>query len=204
MTSGRLTTPPDGPTVKGSEHFLSSFRFSELSQPIWSPFHLVSIRSTKELYMPAPDTRSNPASLSAGTVFVQKSMILPEPLKIETSAYSPAWQVVTSDQRLLDAQIGAAGWNFFFTVGKLEGSAFGALTAANSRRAMRGILRQVQERHFNAVQITEITSRKMFGFIPYVGISAHARHIQRSEQLATNQERKRAQDQSAWAKLAQS
>lgn len=125
--------------------------------------------------------------------------MLPKSLKIDTSIYSDDWRVVTTAERALDQTIVAAGWNFFFTVGKLEGTAFGALNPTNLRRALRGILREVRERHFNAVQITGIQSRKVAGLIRYITISAHARHIQRSEQLDNDQQRKIAQTQSAWA-----
>jgi len=125
--------------------------------------------------------------------------MLPERLKIDTSIYSKDWRVVTTGERALAQTIEAAGWNFFFTVGKLEGMAFGALSPNTVRRALRSILRQVEEQHFNAVQITGIAERKAMGLIRYITISAHARHLQRSEQLDTDQVRKTQQTQSAWA-----
>jgi len=137
--------------------------------------------------------------LSNETVFLQEGLMLPESMRIETSDYSPGWRQVTLDRQLLDATIAAAGWHFFFTAGKLEGTALGALNPVNLRRAMRSILRQVKERNFNAVQITGIKSHKAFGLVRYVGISAHARHIQRSVQLDNDRQRKTAQEQSSWA-----
>jgi hypothetical protein len=149
--------------------------------------------------MQAPAERTDPMLLSSETVFVQEGLMLPESMCIETSVYSPGWRQVTTDRQLLDATIAAAGWHFFFTVGKMEGSAFGALTSLNLRRAMRSILRHVKEQNFNAVQITAIKSRKAFGLIRYIGVSAHARHIQKSVQLDNDQQRKIAREQSAWA-----
>jgi len=149
--------------------------------------------------MQAPEDVINPMILSAETVFVQEGLMLPESVRIESSVYSPGWRQVTTERRLLDATISAAGWHFFFTVGKLEGSAFGALNPANLRRAMLSILRQVKERNFNAVQITGIKSRKAFGLVRYIGVSAHARHIQKSVQLDNDQERRIAHEQSSWA-----
>ena len=149
--------------------------------------------------MQIPTTLTNPMLLSTETVFVQEGLMLPESMCIETSVYSPGWRQVTSDRKLLETTIAAAGWHFFFTVGKLEGSAFGALNSRNLGRALRSILRQVKERHFNAVQITAMKSRKAFGLVRYITVSAHARHIQGSVQLDSDQQRKTSQEQSIWA-----
>ena len=149
--------------------------------------------------MQSPATKTDTGLLSEGTLFIQEGMMLPSTMRIATSSYSHEWRVVTTDQRTVDADIAAAGWNFFFTAGKLEGTAFGRLNSLNLRRAMRRILRQVKERNFNAVQITGIRSRKAFGLIRCLRISAHARHIQKSVQLDNEQLRKIAQEQSTWA-----
>jgi hypothetical protein len=149
--------------------------------------------------MLAPAATTNATLLSTGTVLVHESLILPESLLIDSSAYSKNWRVVTTGQKALGSRIEAVGWNFFFTVGKLEGSAFGALTPMNLGRAVRRILRQVQDLHFNAVEIGKIQTHSALGFVRYISISAHARHIQKSEQLDNAQQRKTAQSQSAWA-----
>ncbi|HLH07160.1 MAG TPA: hypothetical protein VKW78_07980 [Terriglobales bacterium] len=149
--------------------------------------------------MTSPPIKTDASLFSEGTVFIQEGVMLPDAMRIDTASYSRGWQVVTNDQRTFDASIAAAGWNFFFTVGKLEGIAFGRLNSLNLSRAMRRILRQVKERNFNAVQITGIKIFKALGLIRYVRISAHARHLQKSSQLDTDQQRKIAQEQSAWA-----
>ena len=142
---------------------------------------------------------TNTTLLSAGTILVHESVLLPKSLKVETSLYANNWRVITTDRQTLEHRIGIAGWNFFFTIGQLEASAFGSLTPPNLRRAVLGILRQVQDLHFNAVEIKGIRSRRTFGMIRSISVSANARHIQKSEQLDTDQQRKLAQAQSAWA-----
>jgi hypothetical protein len=149
--------------------------------------------------MLAPVASINTTPLSTGTVFIHESVMLPASLKIETSLYSKDWRVVTTDQKSLGDRIDAAGWNFFFTVGKLEESALGALNPKTLGKAMRRILRQVQDLHFNAVEIGKIQTHSALGLVRYISISAHARHIQRSEQLENEQQRKTTQAQSAWA-----
>lgn len=133
--------------------------------------------------MLVPAAAPNTSLLSAGTLLIQESVVLPESLKIETSIYSSEWRIVITDQPALDAKIAAAGWHFFFIVGTLEGSAFGRVSPMNLDKALRRILRQVQELHFNAVEIAWIKSHCALGLIPYISISAHARNLQRSEQL---------------------
>jgi hypothetical protein len=144
-----------------------------------------------------PAATTNSPLLSAGTVLIHESVMLPESLIIDTSLYSKNWRIVTTDQRALGPRIDAAGWNFFFTVGKLEGSALGALNSRTLSRALRRVLRQVQDLHFNAVEIGKIQTHNALGFVRYISISAHARHIQQSEQLDNDQQRKTAQSQSA-------
>lgn len=149
--------------------------------------------------MREPAANTNTTLLSAGTVLIHESVLLPESLKVETSIYANNWRVITTDRQTLEHRVIISGWNFFFTVSKLEASAFGSLNPANLRRAVLGILRQVQDRHFNTVEIAEIRSRKTFGLIRSISVAAYARHIQKSEQLDTDQQRRTAQAQSAWA-----
>ncbi|HWR15434.1 MAG TPA: hypothetical protein VN577_11445 [Terriglobales bacterium] len=141
----------------------------------------------------------NTIVVAPGTVLIHASVMLLASLKIETSLYSKSWRLITTDQETLSGSIAAAGWNFFFTVLKLEGLAFGTLAPKTLDRALRRILRQVQDMHFNAVEIVKVETHKALGLVPYIGISAHARHIQRSEQLENDEQRKTAQAQSAWA-----
>jgi hypothetical protein len=149
--------------------------------------------------MLGPAARTNSALLSSGAVLIQDSMMLPDVLKIETSIYSHDWRVVNALEGVLETKIRAVGWNFFFMAGKMKSSAFGALTPSTLRRALKGIFRRVQQQHFNAVEITQIQSRRAIGLIRYITVSAHARHIQRSEQLDGEQQRQIAQAQADWA-----
>jgi hypothetical protein len=113
--------------------------------------------------------------------------------------YSKGWRVVTTGDEPLGSTIRAAGWNFFFTVCRREGSALGTLKPETLERAVRRILRKVQELYFNAVEIDKIEHHKALGLVPYVSVSAHARHIQQSAELENDERRKTAQVQSAWA-----
>lgn len=150
--------------------------------------------------MLAPIASTNTTLLSSGAVFIHDSLMLPASLTIESSQFAKDWHVVTTDSRkFLGERIDAAGWNFFFTVGKLEGLALGALNPKTLEKAIRRILRQVQDLHFNAAEIGKIQTHRAFGLIRYISVSAHARHIQRSEQLDNDQQRKATQDRSAWA-----
>ena len=146
-----------------------------------------------------PATNTHTELLAAGTVLIREDIILPGSLKVEMSPYSRGWRVVTVGPEPLGRTIQATGWNFFFTVCKLEGFALGTRKPETLDRAMRRILRKLQELHFNAVEIDTIEDRKALGLVTYISIAAHARHIQRSEQLESDEQRKTAQLQSGWA-----
>jgi hypothetical protein len=49
----------------------------------------------------------------------------------------------------------------------------------NVRRAVRRVLRKIRSAKFNCVEITEISARHFLG-LPYVHVSAHSRHIQKT------------------------
>ena len=99
---------------------------------------------------------------------------------LESEPYSGQWSVVKAlDVRALDRKIRAAGWNFFFIASEVKGMFFGATGAKRIRQAVDRILGKVSQQNFNALEVTGIVARRFLG-LPYVVVSAHSRHVQKT------------------------
>lgn len=131
------------------------------------------------------------STAQAGTVLVRTGTVTPE---LKSEPYSPGWETVQmSSPDALDRSIRKAGWNFFFFADRIQ--AISGLLSGKERavqRAVERILAKAKPSQLNCLQITDISSRRYLG-IPYIRVSAHARHIQRSTVLQTLLKRRQAE-----------
>jgi hypothetical protein len=127
----------------------------------------------------------------AGTILIRRGTVTPE---LKSEPYSPGWETVqTSSPDALDGSIRKAGWNFFFLADRIQGIA--GLFSGNERglqRAVERLLDKARPSKLNCVEITEISTRRFLG-LPYIRVSAHARHIQRGTLLQTFLQRSQAE-----------
>jgi hypothetical protein len=115
--------------------------------------------------------------------------IIPQPLRVETELYLHGWEIIkNSDAEAVDRDIRRADWNFFFLAASLQATASGYWGERTVRRAMERVLAKAEPSKFNCLEITEISAKQFLGF-PYVHISAHSRHIQKSPFLQEPAER---------------
>ena len=106
--------------------------------------------------------------------------IIPQSLRVETELYSHGWEIIeNSDADALDRDIRRADWNFFFLAGSIQATALGYSRERTVRRAMERVLAKAERSKFNCLEITKISAKQFLGF-PYVHVSAHLRHIQKS------------------------
>src|SRR5260370_20359342 len=106
--------------------------------------------------------------------------IIPQFLGVERELYSQGWEIIkNSDADALDRDIRRAGWNFFFLATSIHATALGYLGERTVRRAMERVLAKAEPSKFNCLEITKISAKQFLGF-PYVHVSAHSRHIQKS------------------------
>jgi hypothetical protein len=115
--------------------------------------------------------------------------IIPQSLRVETEQYSQGWEIIkNSDADALDRDIRRADWNLFFLAGSIQASALGYSRERTVRRAMERVLAKAERSKFNCLEITKISAKQFLGF-PYVHVSAHSRHIQKSPFLQAPAER---------------
>jgi hypothetical protein len=101
------------------------------------------------------------------------------------------------DGDILDRKIRRAGWSFFFMAETIQAMVWGFVGKKTIRRAVQRVLGKVKLSKFNCLEITEISARRFLGF-PYVHVSGHSRHIQKSTLLQSLAERNRAEVAAAW------
>jgi hypothetical protein len=118
-----------------------------------------------------------------GTVLIRESTLLPAGLAMETEAVFPGWRTVRDrDGYEVGRTLQKANWNFFYLAGEMHAMALGREGLATRRRAVRRILRRLQGKRFNCLEITEIMETSFVG-IPCVRVTANSRHIQESAYL---------------------
>jgi hypothetical protein len=141
-----------------------------------------------------------PSTVQAGTILMKEWSGMPQLIGFETEPGLGEWSMVrVPDAFTLDRKIHAAGWNFFFMAVEVKAIFFGSLKAAKVRSALKRILAKVKPQHFNGLEVTAIVARHFLG-VPYVTVSAHSRHMQRSCNLDSAEARQTSHDNAEWAR----
>src|SRR5438445_2800849 len=124
---------------------------------------------------------------------MQAATLIPQSLRVEIEPYSHGWEMIkNSDSDAVDRDIRRVNWNFFFLAANIQATALGYWGERTVRRAMERVLAKAKPSKFNCLEITKISARQFLGF-PYVHVSAHSRHIQKSPFLQELGERSRAE-----------
>src|SRR6516225_345091 len=71
-----------------------------------------------------------------------------------------------------------AGWTFFFMAGEIKTTVFGFDKQKALRAALKRLITDVKSRDCNSIEITRVVGKSSLR-IPYVTLSAHARHLQK-------------------------
>jgi len=128
---------------------------------------------------PLPSETVMADQIKIGTIFIEENTPLPDSLKFESESYSNGWRSVRNLNGYgLDRKIREVGWTLF-DLAQIKASAFGFDREKAARRAVNRILTKTQLDNFNALEISQVTAKSFLG-LPYVTVSAHARHIQES------------------------
>jgi len=141
-----------------------------------------------------------PSTVEVGTILMREWPGMPTLIGVETEPLFEGWSTVkVPDISSLDRKIRSAGWNFFFMATEVKAMFFGSLSATKIQSALKRILAKVKLQRFNGLEVTEIVARHFLG-VPYVTMSAHSRHLQRSCNLDSAEARQTSQDNEEWAR----
>jgi hypothetical protein len=118
------------------------------------------------------------ATKMSGTIFIRENTLLPVGLAIESEAFLPGWRVVQNlDRYALARRIESSNWNFFYLAGELRVTVLGRDRSGTLRTAVKCVLGKQEGQKFNSLEIAKAVSKRFLG-IPFVSVTAHARHIQ--------------------------
>jgi hypothetical protein len=121
-----------------------------------------------------------PDTNRARPILIREDTPLPANLPIESEAFLPGWRAVRNlDGYELGRKIEEAKWYFFYLAGEIGAIALGREGLGTLRRAVKRILAKQEGQKFNSLEVTKIISKRFLG-IPFIDVTAHFRHIQRS------------------------
>ena len=122
---------------------------------------------------------SKTLSISSGTLFIQFWAVagLPQSLGLATRPYGP-WQLITNlSAGTLEQRLAEAGWHFCSIVPAIDAAAFGDRDGILDR-ALQRLFQKTAGQDLNALEITAVESRKLFGW-ECLSLSALARHVEK-------------------------
>jgi hypothetical protein len=114
--------------------------------------------------------------ITVGNLFVQEGTNLPKSLLLPTEINSNGWAAVNGTRSAFEKTIEEVGWTFFFMAGEIKTTVFGFDKQKALRTALKRLIAGVKSQRCNSIEITGVVS-KSFLRIPYVRVSAHARHL---------------------------
>jgi hypothetical protein len=127
-------------------------------------------------------------AIKTGTILIEGGAAMPASVQLDGGADGIGWKSVSDpDPSQLNTAIQQAGWTFFFMAGEIKINAFGWDKEQAARRALKQVLSNVEAHHCNCVELSEVSSKSFLG-MPYVHVSAHSRHIQKSPAFAGYQQ----------------
>jgi hypothetical protein len=136
------------------------------------------------------------SAVQVGAILLKDWPGMAQPFPLESEPSSGGWSLIDKPDGIsLDRKIHTAGWNFFFMAAEIKVSFFGAIGAAKIQNALRRILAKVKPQNFNGLEITGIVAKHFLG-VPYVTVSAHSRHMQKSCYLDSCEERQAVHEKS--------
>ena len=142
-----------------------------------------------------------PAPLYAGTIFVQRGLLLPAELGMESETYSHHWRIVSPKAAEgLERRARGLGWSLFFLAGEDRTLVFGHAGTRGDRfhRGIARLLATARTNDFNCMEVTEISERSFLG-LPYAVLHAHARHLQKGFLLENAENRADEQVKKDWS-----
>ncbi len=126
--------------------------------------------------------------LTSGTTLIAKDTLRPACFHLGTGSYPNAWMPVEHNltHHELESELAAQGWTYFFMAGAIRSIAFGFDRAKMINAALKRVITNVKLQKCNCLEIDGVGTHTFLG-IPYMSVSAHARHIQKGMVFSGNQ-----------------
>jgi hypothetical protein len=125
--------------------------------------------------------------ITSGTILIENGALRPQCFQIEDDSHPNDWMSVKHNltPRALDEELADKGWTFFYMAGAIKKMAFGFDRPKMINAALKRVITDVRLQNCNCLEIEGVEAQSFLG-IPYVKVSAHARHIQKGTLFSGN------------------
>ena len=112
---------------------------------------------------------------------MQRDAARPRMFQIQDDAHRTGWSPVRHNltSRELDTELSKLGWTFFYMANVIRKTALALDREKGAAVALKRVMASVREEGCNSLQVEDVERHSFLG-IPYISVSAHPRHVQRS------------------------
>jgi len=140
--------------------------------------------------------------ITAGSILVHASAHLPSALRLQGQSDTYGWAAIEETRCNFEKATREAGWTLFFMAGEIHATSFRFDRRKALRAALTRLAAGVRSQCCNCIEIDQVTDKSFLG-LPYVRVTAHARHLQKGVLFSANDRDYRpmpglAQDQEKW------
>jgi hypothetical protein len=119
------------------------------------------------------------AQVTKGSVLIRPGTALPAALRLPLRRLGH-WNLIADlSASELDRLVRNEEWHLFFLVPAVESSRLGLSPHSAFQKALRDVVRQVEARDFNALEVADVRVRSLMN-LHYVRITAYPRHVRNS------------------------
>jgi hypothetical protein len=124
--------------------------------------------------------RDRSSMITAGSILMEKEARHPPFFQLQDDGHPSAWMSVSYElrPRELATALSTAGWTFFYMASPIRKRAFGFDRPKAIQEALKRVILRAKGQGCNCIEVDGVELRSMLG-IPYVSVSAHARHLQK-------------------------
>jgi hypothetical protein len=115
---------------------------------------------------------------TAGSILIEPRARLPNSMRLRGEPDSSGWTTLNGARATFEKEVQEAGWTFFFMAGEIKATVFGFDRHKTMRAALQRLMMNVKSHNCNAIEITQVSVESFFK-VPYVRVTAHARHLQK-------------------------
>lgn len=118
--------------------------------------------------------------ITPGTILIDREVPRPKCFHLQHEPFPGAWISVRHNlsPRDLELELSTTGWTFLYLANAIRVTAFGLDREKMIHAALKRVIANVTEQRYNSLQIDDVAMHSFLG-VPYVNVSAHARHIQK-------------------------
>jgi hypothetical protein len=119
--------------------------------------------------------------ITPGDLFIQRDAARPRMFQIQDDAHRTGWSPVRHNltSRELDTELSKLGWTFFYMANVIRKTALAVDRKKGAAVALKRVMASVREEGCNSLQVEDVERHSFLG-IPYISVSAHPRHVQKS------------------------